>query len=300
MDNWKARAESTARGIRKRVLDHTIRHRGGYMSQACSSAEILATMIVKVMHLAEVAEPLMPLPFTGVPSRQNREYRTGSCFNGPHLPDKDRFYLSPAHYALCWYVALIEAGRMAEEGLLQFNRDGSSVEMIGAEHSPGMEFMTGSLGQGISQAAGIALARRRRGESGRSWIFMSDGEFQIGQTWEALQAMSYYRLDTVGIYVDVNKQQCDGHMESVMNINPLDERLSAFGARVITVDGHDVEALAAAGAYRNDGRPLVVLAYTDPCRGLELLRARAPRLHYLRFNSDAEMERYAKILAEME
>jgi transketolase len=85
-----------------------------------------------------------------------------------------------------------------------------------------------------------------------------------------------------------------------MNINPLDERLSAFGARVITVDGHDVEALAAAGAYRNDGRPLVVLAYTDPCRGLELLRARAPRLHYLRFNSDAEMERYAKILAEME
>jgi len=99
---------------------------------------------------------------------------------------------------------------MHEKGLEQFNRDGSTVEMIGGEHSPGMEVMSGSLGQGLSQAAGIAMARRLKGETGRVWVFMSDGEFQIGQTWEAIQTISFYKLDNICVYVDVNGYQCDG------------------------------------------------------------------------------------------
>lgn len=143
-----------------------MKNNGSYLSQACSAAEILATLYIKVMKLGRLEQPLPPLQFNGVPSSLNLDYRTGSLFNGPKGPAWDRFFLSPSQYALVLYAALIEVGRMVPEGLDSFNLDGSTVEMIGAEHSPGHEIMSGSLGQGISQAAGIALARKLKGEQG--------------------------------------------------------------------------------------------------------------------------------------
>jgi transketolase len=288
---WQEEVRRVAAGIRRRVLDHTIKNNGGYLSQACSSAEILATLYVKVMNLGKVDVPLVPQPFPGVPGPNNPNYFTGAAFNGPGK-DQDRFFLSPAQYALVLYATLIETGRMAEEGLSQFNKDGSVVEMIGAEHSPGLETMTGSLGQGISQAAGIAMARKRKGEKGRAFIFMSDGEFQIGQTWEALQAMSFHMLDNVIIYVDMNGFQCDGKMCNVMDIEPLDKRLESFGARVFRVNGHDIKRLAEVGSLAPDGRPVVVLADTDVCRGIDVLKVKAPKMHYVRFTSEEEKGRY--------
>jgi len=296
--HWQDDVKGVATGIRRRVLEHTIKNNGGYLSQACSSAEILATLYVKVMDLGKIKTPLVPKPFPGVPGPDNPDYFTGAAYNGPG-PDKDRFFLSPAQYALVLYAVLIETGRMAEEGLAQFNKDGSVVEMIGAEHSPGMETMTGSLGQGISQAAGIAMARKRKGEKGRVFIFMSDGEFQIGQTWEALQALSFHMLDNVVIYVDVNGFQCDGKMCNVMDVEPLHHRLESFGARVFRVNGHDIKKLADAGAVTPDGRPVVVLCDTDAARGLEVLKSRAPKMHYVRFTSDDEKARYAAALEQL-
>ncbi len=296
---WQDEVRRVAAGIRRRVLEHTIRNNGGYLSQACSSAEILATLYVKVMNLGKIDVPLVPKPFPGVPGPKNPDYFTGAAFNGPGK-DHDRFFLSPAQYALVLYAALIETGRMAEEGLLQFNKDGSSVEMIGAEHSPGMETMTGSLGQGISQAAGIAMARKRKGEKGRVFVFMSDGEFQIGQTWEALQVMSFHMLDNVTIYVDVNGFQCDGKMCNVMDIEPLDKRIESFGARVFRMGGHDIKKVAEAGAVTPDGRPIVVLCDTDAARGLEVLKSRVPKMHYVRFTSEEEKGRYRDALAELQ
>ncbi len=296
--NWQEEARRVAAEIRRRVLEHTIKNNGGYLSQACSSAEILATLYVKVMKLGKIKSPLEPKPFPGVPGPENPGYFTGAAFNGPG-EQYDRFFLSPAQYALVLYATLIETGRMAEEGLLQFNKDGSSVEMIGAEHSPGMETMTGSLGQGISQAAGIAMARKRKGETGRVFLFMSDGEFQIGQTWEALQAMSYHMLDNVIIYVDVNGFQCDGKMCTVMGIEPLDKRLEAFGCRVFRVNGHDIKRLADAGLPGADGRPTVVLCDTDAARGLEVLKSRSPKMHYVRFTSEEEKKRYVDAYTEL-
>lgn len=296
--SWQDEVKRVAAGIRRRVLEHTIRNNGGYLSQACSSAEILATLYVKVMDLGKIKAPLVPKPFPGVPGPDNPDYFTGAAFNGSG-PDKDRFFLSPAQYALVLYAVLIETGRMAEEGLAQFNRDGSVVEMIGAEHSPGMETMTGSLGQGISQAAGIAMARKRKGEKGRVFIFMSDGEFQIGQTWEALQALSFHMLDNVVIYVDVNGFQCDGKMCNVMDVEPLDKRLEAFGARVFRLNGHEIRKLADAGSVTPDGRPVVVLCDTDAARGIEVLKSRAPKMHYVRFTSDDEKARYAAALEQL-
>lgn len=298
--NWQDKVARVARRVRKRVLEHTLNNNGGYLSQACSSAQTLAALYLKVMNLGPSEAPMVPLPFPGVPGPGNHAYFTGAAYNGPHAPHLDRFYLSPAHYALVLYATLIEVGRMAPEGLAQFNQDGSTVEMIGAEHSPGMELTTGSLAQGLSQAIGIAMARRLRGETGRTWVYMSDGEFQEGQTWEAMQTLAFYKLDSVGIYVDVNGQQCDGSMESVMPIEPLRERLEAFGARVFQVDGHDPDALAAPAALEPDGRPLVVLAYTDPCHGLDLLRRNAPKLHYVRFKSPEERQLYESALNELQ
>lgn len=294
--DWRQEAQRVARGIRRRVLEHVIKNNGGYMSQACSAAEAFATLYTRILNIGPSVAPPIPEPFPGVPSAANRKYFTGAGYNGPRAPHLDRFYMSPAHYGLVLYAALIETGRMAPEGLAQFNQDGASVEMIGAEHSPGMEVTTGSLGQGLSQAMGVALARRLKGDTGRTWVYMSDGEFHEGQTWEAMQIMAWQRLDRVGIYVDVNGQCCDGKMDEVMPLGDLAAKLTAFGARVAEVDGHDVEALAAAAEHEPDGRPLVVLCYTDPCRGLDLLRANAPKLHYLRFKNAEEKAHYAEYL----
>lgn len=298
--SWQERARRMAQGIRRRVLEHTVRANSGYLSQACSSAEILATLYTRILKLGPSQGPMIPPAFPGVPSADNHHHINGSIYNGPKAPDLDRFILSPTHYALTLYAVLIEAGRMSPEGLAQFNEDGTSLEMIGGEHSPGLEVTGGSFGQALGQAAGIAWARKRRGDSGRVWMFMSDGEFQEGMTWESFMVMKHHNVDNIGIYVDVNGQQVDGRMEQVMNIEPFQGKLEAFGAKVYQVDGHDIEALAAVSEMKHPGQPLVILACTIPYRGLPLLEARYPNLHYIRFKSDAEREQYRAYLATME
>jgi transketolase len=287
-----------AHHLRRRVLEHTIASNGGYLSQACSAAEILAVLYSRVLRLGPSTAPAVPAPFPGVPSPHNPHAFTGAGYNGPRAPHLDRFFLSCVHYALPLYAALIETGRLSPEGLAQFNQDGSTVEMIGAEHSPGLEVTGGSLGQTLSQAGGVALARKLRRETGRVWVLMSDGEFQSGQTWEAVQALAYYKLDNMGVYVDVNGQQCDGAMEAVMNIEPLTSRLEAFGARAVSVAGHDVDALAAPAALPPDGRPLFILAYTNPAQGMPFLESRRPKLHYIRFKDSDERRLFAEHLQQ--
>lgn len=286
----RRRSEDIAAAIRRRVFIHTIRNNGGYLSQACSSAELLAVMYNDVLKLGEPTLPTKPRPFAGVPSPHNPDAFTGAGYHGPIAPQFDRFIVSPAHYALVIYSALIELGRLDEDALEQFNRDGSSMEMIGAEHSPGMEVTTGSLAQGLSMASGLAWARKMRGEPGRVWVFMSDGEFQEGQTWECLQALTHHSIDNLGVIVDVNRQQCDGAMSSVLDLGDLPARLAAFGATVQAVDGHDIENLRHAASQFEAGKPLFVLANTSPFQGMDYLRNRFPRLHYVRFKTEQERE----------
>ena len=298
--NWQNNVKKVAKGIRRRVLEHTINCNGGYLSQACSSAETLSTLYVKIMNLEHISTPIMPRPFPGVPSANNKAYFTGGEFNGSHAPQYDRFILSPAHYALVLYACLIETGRMHESGLDYFNKDGSSVEMIGAEHSPGMEVTNGSLGQALSQAAGIALAKKLKKESGKVFVFLSDGELQIGQTWEAFQFISHWKLDNMFIYVDVNGYQCDGIMTETMNVEPLDKKLEAFGAKVYKVYGHNPEELVKPVAeFIPEGRPTVVLASTNPFEGIPLLKNNAPKYHYVRMKSEQEKNLYINELNKM-
>lgn len=292
---WQIETERLADRIRRRVLDQAIRSNGGYLSQACSCAEMLAILYTQLMKLGPSEGPMIPVPFT--PGAARSHERTGGVYNGPKAPDLDRFIVSPTHYAMAIYAALVETGRMAAEGLEQFNQDGSSVEMIGEEFSPGHEVTGGSFGQAISQAAGIALARRLRGDSGRVWVFMSDGEFQEGQVWEAFSIMAFHRIDNVAVFVDVNGQQVDGRMKDVMDIGSMAAKLTAFGAEVIEADGHDVAALKQAGSIRTPGKPLVVLCYTEPYRGISLLQSRYPNLHYVRFSSETERDQYREAMS---
>jgi transketolase len=290
---------AVADGIRARVLELSLSRGGGYLSQACSSAEILSALFTRVMKLGLLDEPRLAPSFGGVPSRTNKNAVVGEAFNGPKLPHLDRFYLSPAHYCMALYAALIEVGRLAPESMAQFNRDGSTVEMIGSEHSPGMGMTTGSFGQAISQVAGIALARRMRGESGRTWLFMSDGEFDEGQVWEGLLFLAHQKLDRVGILVDVNGQQVDGMTKDIFDLGSLADKCRAFGADAVEVDGHDIEALAEAASRIGGGRPLVILANTDTARGMEVLSSRKPDLHYVGIHQNADKAPLERTLASL-
>lgn len=280
--------EEIAHGIRARVFEHTIRNNGGYLSQAASAAEQLAFLYNEALNLGPSTMPMVPPPFGGVPSATNTDYRTGAGYNGPFDAVHDRLFIAPAHYALVAYACLIEVGRMAPEGLEMFNRDGSSVEMIGAEHSPGMEVHNGTLGIGLSTGAGLAWGRKRKGETGEVCVFMSDGEVQEGQTWEAVQAAAHHRIDNLWAIMDVNRQQCDGAMDSVMEVGDIAAKLRNFGAVVAEIDAHDLAAMREAKATPHEGRPLIILAHSSPTHGMEFLRRRFPRLHYVRFKSEEE------------
>jgi len=301
VDQHRPNARTTgeiAHAIRVRVFEHAMRNNGGYLSQACSAAEQLAFLYNEALNLGPPTLPWVPEAFAGVPSADNPDYHTGAGYNGPAAPDYDRLFIAPAHYALVAYATLIETGRMAPEALEMFNKDGSSVEMIGAEHSPGMEVHNGTLGIGLSTAAGLAWARKRRGEAGRVFAFLSDGEVQEGQFWEGVQAAAHHRVDNLVGLMDVNRQQCDGAMASVMEVGDIAAKVGAFGGRAIWADAHDPDALRGALATAHRGQPLIILANSSPFRGMPTLQRRFPRLHYVRFSSEEERARYNREIAQ--
>lgn len=293
-DLFKA-VEKMAHGIRTRALGLAVARGEGYLSQACSSAELFGVLYKAVLDLNPVAVPLMPGPFVSVP-------RPGSCitgieYHGAPAPDKDRFFLSATQYSVVLYCSLVETKRMAEAGLDQFNLDGSSVEMIGAAHSPGMEVMSGSLGQTLSQAVGVALAKKLKGETGRVVVLMGDGECQSGQTWEAVQCISHYKLDNMLLLIDENGYQVDGPTMDVMRVDRLAERFRAFGMNTVEVDAHDIRSVFA--SCKPNGKPTAVVAHSDVCRGLEILRSRDPKFHFIRFADEKEKQDFNIVYESM-
>lgn len=295
---WASEVDKLADGIRMRVFRFTVEQKGGYLSQACSSGQIFAALYHGLMKLPDMEAPLMPDPWRGVPNAE-RPAVTGIKFNSNGISGYDRFIMSPAQYALVLYAALIETGRMDEEGMRVYNKDGGSVEMIGAEHSPGMEVTTGSLGQGISQASGVAMALRLKREQGRVFVFLSDGECESGEFWEAVQAASFHKQDNLVMIFDRNGCQCDGVMDRVSNIEPFDDRLRAFGCECVRISGHDPLALAKSLETPHRDKPLAIVCDTDPCYGLEFMRERWPKFHYARFTSQEQWEDYKRRYEEM-
>ena len=278
-----------AHNVRKQALEFVIERGGCYLAQACSAAEMLCTLYMQIMNLGESEGSMDAIPFPGVPSADNMDYQRGSAYNGPHNAEFDRFFLSPAHYACVLYSTLEQCGRISHAAVERFNEDGWNMEMIGAEHSPGFETTAGSLAQTISIAAGTAHARKLKGESGRVFVMLSDGELQEGQTWEAFQAAAFYKLDNLIVYIDVNGHQLEGLTRDVMNIEPLADRFKAFGSECVTVDGHSVDSLRMAVETEHAERPLAVLCYTSPSKDMPIVVNREPYTHFIRLK-DGEIE----------
>jgi len=184
----------------------------------------------------------------------------------------DRFVLSPGHYAVAHYAAAADAGLLAESALGTYGQDGSWLESISTERTPLLSATCGALGQGLSVAAGLALADSRLGDDRRTYVFCSDGEMEEGQVWEAAMFAGHHRLGGLTAVFDCNGSQVDGPVTSVTTIEPVLDKWRAFGWHAADVDGHDVAALRSAfSAALVDQRPSVVLARTSMLHGLPSL-----------------------------
>jgi len=179
---------------------------------------------------------------------------------------QDRFVLSPGHYVISLYAVAAEVGLLDPKALATYGADGSLLEAIGTERTPLVDLVCGSLGQGLSGAIGLALAAHLAGERRTTWAFLSDGEMEEGQVWEAAMFASHQR-DRMGrlvVVIDANNSQVDGPVTSVTTLEPLAEKWRSFGWEVAEVNGHDVEALSSAlkGRENNEG-PFVLIARTE-------------------------------------
>ena len=188
-------------------------------------------------------------------------------------PGTDRVVCSPGHYVLAAYAAAAETGLIDQALLASYGQDGSSLAAIGTEHGPVPDYTCGSLGQGLSAAAGFALADRLRGRpGGRTFAFLSDGELQEGQVWEAAMFAAHYRLSRLTVLLDANNSQVDGPVDSITTIEPVAAKWEAFGWDTTDLDGHDAAGIAAAlAAAAGAARPAVLICRTSTRHGLDCL-----------------------------
>jgi transketolase len=201
-------------------------------------------------------------------------------------PDRDRFLLSTGHYSIALYAALAEAGYLEHDELMSYGLNGSRLPMSTFDDLPGVEIVGGSLGQGLGQAVGMAIGLRLDGRPARVFCEFSDGELQEGSTWEALMSGATFRCDNLVALVDCNGIQADGAV--TVAIEPVTDKIAAFGWHTVEVDGNDIGALATAmaGARDPDGRPKAIVMRTTPGFGVRTLVERE-RAHFVRV-SDGE------------
>ena len=191
----------------------------------------------------------------------------------PKNPDRDRFVLSKGHAAPCYYGVLAELGFFdrAEfehfrqlHGMLQGHPDARKI--------PGVDASTGSLGQGVSIAVGMALGAKLQGRDTRVYTIVGDGESQEGQVWEAYMSAAHYKLDNLTVIVDNNGLQIDGPNDQVMSLGDLAGKLRSFGFEVFELpDGHDLDAIEAALSAPVVGKPKAILAHTVKGKGVSFM-----------------------------
>lgn len=209
---------------------------------------------------------------------------------------QDRFVLSTGHSAIALFATLGVLGVYELEELSTYGMDGSRIEESPLEGAPGFEITGGALGQGLSQALGIALGERMQGRDTTVYCLISDGELQEGQIWEAAMAAGHHQTANLVLIVDNNQMQADGATADVMNVEPLPEKLAAFGFDAVRVDGHDPAALAehVPKGGRTGQKPLAIILQTTPGRGIPSFE-RYRNVHYIR----ADRATWQTALAEL-
>lgn len=215
----------------------------------------------------------------------------------PQAPERDRFVMSKGHCTPALYSILALRGYFPEKQLELFRSiEGHMSGHPDMVHVPGVDMSTGSLGQGLSAAVGMAIAGKMDSAAYRVYALMGDGEIEEGQIWEAAMSAAKYKLDNLCGIVDVNGLQIDGRTADVMPSEPLDAKFAAFGWNVIKADGHDFDSLRAAlaAAKAEKGRPSVILAKTVKGKGVSYME-NDPGWHGKAPNA----EQYEQAMAEL-
>jgi len=238
--------ESLAKGIRRIVLRESKRAHVGHIGSCLCVAEIVATLYGGVLRIESADDP-----------------------------DRDRFILSKGHAALALFAALALKGWIPEAELESFCGDNSLLGVHPEAVLPGVDFSTGSLGQGLSLAVGAALAAKMQASQRRVYCLISDAECNEGSIWEAAMFAAHHGLDNLTAILDWNGQQAFGRTCDVLDCSNMAERWQAFGWRTVEVDGHDCSALAAATAHE-PGQPTMVLARTTFGKGVSYMEQGVP------------------------
>ena len=198
--------------------------------------------------------------------------------NDPRNPDRDRFVMSKGHCSPAVYPVLALKGFFPVEDLHMFRKiEGHMSGHVEMHHVKGVDMSTGSLGQGISVAVGMALAGKVANKDYRVYSILGDGEIAEGQVWEAFMSAAKYKLDNLCACIDVNGLQIDGRTADVMPSEPLDQKLEAFGWHVIKIDGHNFDEILAAYAEAKTvkGKPTMILAKTTKGKGVSFMEDQA-------------------------
>jgi transketolase len=257
--------EGRSRSIRRTVIQMCRRRGQGYAGQGLALADLLSCLYFGVM----------------VREAEDRW--------------RDRFVLSTGHSAIGLFATLAEAGVYKYEELLGYGTDGSRIEESPLEGTPGFEITGGSLGQGLSQAVGLALGERLRGDGARVFCLLSDGELEEGQSWEAAMAAGHYGLDNLVALIDANGIQADGATADVMNVDPIVDKFRAFGFDALEVDPYDREKLLEHLSVVTAGKPRALVLRTIPGKGVPSFEQHH-KVHYIR----APDEVWQQALAELE
>ena len=192
----------------------------------------------------------------------------------PTMPDRDRLVLSKGHTAPALYAVLAERGFFPVEELKTLRKIGSRLQGHPSMGKlPGIDMSTGSLGQGISTACGMALSGKISSDTYKVYTVLGDGEIEEGQVWEAAMFAAHKKLDNLCIFLDYNGLQIDGPISEVNDPSPLDEKFAAFGWNVLMIDGHDIEAIdgAAKAAKACKGKPTAIICRTVKGKGVSFM-----------------------------
>lgn len=209
----------------------------------------------------------------------NKEMRVNP--QEPKWEDRDRFVLSKGHIAPCLYATLANRGFFPVEDLVTLRKLGSYLQgHPNMTMTPGVDMSTGSLGQGVSVAAGMAKAAKYMNKDVRVYTVLGDGEIAEGEVWEAFLFAAHYNLDNLCVIIDLNGLQIDGATKDVMNTAPVSDKMKAFGFNVLEIDGHNYDEIEAAfdAFHACEGKPTVILMKTVKGKGVSFMEGR-PEWH---------------------
>jgi transketolase len=242
-----AELKEMAKKLRRHVITMTAKAGSGHPGGSLSAADIITALYFKIL-------------------RHNPE--------NPQWSDRDRFILSKGHAAPILYAALAEAGYFPVTELATLRKLDSRLQgHADSKFTPGVEMSAGSLGMGLSFAIGVALTARLDSKTYQTYVLLSDGECEEGQTWEAALSAAHFKVDNLTAIVDYNGMQLSGWTRDIMNLEPFTRKWQAFGWHTIDMDGHDFDQILSAcqGAEKIKGKPTVIVARTIKGKGISFM-----------------------------